>query len=111
MMSTFGRYDTRLEEKVRSLSLSGMITGTALLIQTITPAGYYKTTEGTSSENAAKAGIEWIPITGGEFMIPALPIDNQFGPQDLYVYESGEWDLLGLPSGKIEWTYVGPWLP
>jgi uncharacterized repeat protein (TIGR02543 family) len=50
-------------------------------------------------------------ITGGEFWIEALPIDNQFGPQDLYVYEGLEWDLLGVPSQKIEWTYVGPYTP
>jgi hypothetical protein len=56
--------------------------------------------------------LAFYQITGGEFWIPALPIDNQFGPQDLYVEEDPfEWDLLGLPSGKIEWTYVGPWLP
>ncbi|UCD22388.1 MAG: hypothetical protein JSW22_01765 [Chloroflexota bacterium] len=55
--------------------------------------------------------LAFYQITGGEFWIPALPVENQFGPQDLFVYESGEWDLLGLPSGKIEWTYVGPYMP
>ena len=49
-------------------------------------------------------------ITGGEFLIPDLPVDNQFGPQSLYVYE-GEGDLLGVPSEKIDWTHLGPFLP
>ena len=48
-------------------------------------------------------------ITSGDFLIPELPIANQFGPQWLYVYEGYkcecEWngyDILGLPSEKGE---------
>ena len=41
-------------------------------------------------------------ITGGDFSIP-LSIDNQFGPQSLYVWEDYEFDdFLGVPSEKIE---------
>jgi hypothetical protein len=44
-------------------------------------------------------------ITGGEFDT-VVPVDNQFGPQLLYVWQSFE-DLLGVPSEKIDWEWLG----
>jgi len=46
-------------------------------------------------------------ITGGEFWLPELPIDNQFGPQVLGVWQE-EGDLLGVPSEKIDWEHLLP---
>jgi hypothetical protein len=45
-------------------------------------------------------------IAGGDFMIPELQVGNQFGPQLLHVAEE-EYDVLGVPSEKIDWD--GPW--
>lgn len=40
---------------------------------------------------------------GGDFIIPELPIVNQFGPQSLYVYE-GEGNILAVPSVKTAFS-------
>src|SRR4030042_1734515 len=46
-------------------------------------------------------------ISGGDFLMPTVPIINQFGPQSISVYE-GPQDVLGVPSQKIEWSLVPP---
>jgi hypothetical protein len=46
-------------------------------------------------------------IGGGDFIAPELSIDNQFGPQILYVYEDLE-NMLAVPSLKVEWSLVPP---
>jgi hypothetical protein len=48
-------------------------------------------------------------IDGGEFWLPLLPINNQFGEDTISVYESPSpslYDVLGVPSQKIEWSLV-----
>jgi len=45
-------------------------------------------------------------IDGGEFDT-VVPVDNQFGPQLLYVWQE-EYDLLGVPSEKIDWEHLLP---
>jgi hypothetical protein len=50
-------------------------------------------------------------MDGGDFVVPELLIQNQFGPQFLYVEERMPYDMLGVPSDKIEWTLVGPYGP
>lgn len=47
-------------------------------------------------------------INGGGFFLPELPIVNQFGPQSLNVYQDEMWDILAVPSLKINWVYEGP---
>jgi hypothetical protein len=42
-------------------------------------------------------------MTGGIFSTEELPIDNQFGPQLLDVWES-EGDILAVPSVKLGWA-------
>ena len=44
-------------------------------------------------------------ITGGDFILPELPVIDQFGPHFLSVYQS-EYDMLGVPSLKIEWSAI-----
>jgi hypothetical protein len=46
---------------------------------------------------------------GGDFVFPELLIHNQFGAQWLYVEERLTYDMLGVPSDKIEWTLIGPY--
>jgi hypothetical protein len=48
---------------------------------------------------------------GGDFVFPELLIRNQFGEQWLYVEERMPYDMLGVPSDKIEWTLIGPYGP
>jgi hypothetical protein len=50
-------------------------------------------------------------IDGGDYVVLEQLILNQFGPQFLYVEQRLPYDMLGVPSEKIEWTLVGPWLP
>jgi len=45
-------------------------------------------------------------IDGGEFFNEWLPIDNQFDPQVLMVWQE-EADLLAVPSVKIDWAPAG----
>ena len=50
-------------------------------------------------------------MDGGAFVMPELLVHNQFGDQFLYVEQHPypDYDYLGVPSDKIEWTLQGPW--
>jgi hypothetical protein len=50
-------------------------------------------------------------IDGGDFVVPELPIGNQFGPQLLYVEEHLDYDFLGVPSDNVNLSLEGPWFP
>jgi hypothetical protein len=52
-------------------------------------------------------------MDGGDFVMPELLIRNQFGEQWLYVEQHPypDYDYLGVPSDKIEWTLIGPYGP
>jgi hypothetical protein len=82
---------------------------------TVYPAAYFanpvQKTHGPVTEpiKHPEAHLLFYYIDGGEFSEEWLPIDNQFGPQILGVYQGwfeAEYDLLGVPSHKIGFSIV-----
>lgn len=69
-----------------------------------------KTDAGGTTAIKGDEHLVFYGITGGEFYWYDLPINNQFGPQSLYVWQSFE-DVLGVPSQKIYWEGPYPYEP
>ena len=72
-------------------------------------------TDASGTTDIGDEHLVFYGITGGDFVEEWLPVDNQFGPQALYVYEGYEcecdwygYDILGVPSDKTDWEPYEP---